>query len=122
MVKMTGATYKAFMSADWDALLGADECFIEDEEVTVDGSPFDTDSLASRIIPDAAVVTLNGGAIISGSEDRNREKNWSTTATFKKWLKTQTHTSVLVSMPVDNVGAFRTLIDAYPKLGAKIIL
>lgn len=102
MKKMTGAEYKAFMAADWDALLGLTEAYVDGQSVTVDGVDEPEDEL---LIHDTAKVIIYSGCIWA-----NEEVDMSFETCFMRWKKAQINTILCVQVPNDSVVALKVFI------------
>lgn len=110
MKKMTGVEYKQFMAADWDALFGLTEAYVDGQEITVDGAP-EPDDMAT--IADTATVVITGGCIMA-----RQEVNLSFELAFTRWKKLQTHTTLVVQVPNADVQALR---DYVKTLNGKVL-
>ncbi len=104
MKKMTGAEYKAFMAADWDALFGLTDAYVDGQEVTVNGAeaPCDDD-----LIPDNAKVVIACGCICA-----NEEVDLSYETAFTRWKKAQTHATLVVQIPNEEVDALHKFLES----------
>lgn len=100
---MTGAEYNAFMAADWDALLGVTEAYVDGQEVTIDG--VDENSNSGPISSTAKVI------IYSGCIWSNEEINISFQTCFSRWKKAQTNTTICVQVPNDEVDALKIFVS-----------
>ena len=112
-MKLTGAEYKAFFKADWEALLGKSECYIDDVAYSVDG--VEVEEVDVDHLNDASKVTMDGGYIYAQVNGRTIEV-CSPGVAFKKWQLVQTHEHVVLLVPKTQTAA---LINILPTFGAK---
>lgn len=101
-VKTTGAEWNAFYA---DASAWPDGWFHEDEVITVDGA-YDEDRDLTCLQPDSK-VTVTGGIIFKGDYS---EEGDSVEGHFRKWRKAQTNTTIVVTVPNENLDALRQFV------------
>jgi hypothetical protein len=105
MKKMTGLEFKQFMDADWDALLGTTNTYVDGDEIAVNGIEFYDDHIR---IPDDAIVKILNGAIVA-----DEDIDLSFEALFVRWKKTQTHKTVVVQVPLNKLEEFNEYIKTF---------
>lgn len=112
--KTTGAEIKRFYAdPDFWPEDGGDT-WHEEELITIDGTPIDTEKGIAEI-PDAAVVTVSGGIVYSPKWDGN-EPSFETY--FKRWKKKQSTVSIIVECDVAKRDA---VVAAIRAAGGKVM-
>jgi hypothetical protein len=107
-VKIKGVDYKKFIKDD----LGYPqypECWFEDELMMIDGVEVeDLSTEGDDAVADTTIITLDGGAVYKTGNDI--EPFTSVESAFKRWLKLQNCTTILVSIPSENVDEFKRYV------------
>lgn len=109
-VKLTGKDYKAFLNTEW----GPDAIW-EDYVLLVDGVIVNYDEaydFNENTIDDTSKVELRGGYIVL---DQTKVPHTQIDAeTFlRKWLKAQTHVSILVQVDRKQLDAFKVHVKTF---------
>lgn len=109
-IKTTGAEFWRFYNDDefWP-----DGAWHEDTVVTVNGET--VDDYTREIVPDDALVVIDGGVIFLAA-DGNKTVNFD--SHFRKWRKVQDTMSIVVECPTAVIDAVKAAIKA---AGGKVI-
>ncbi len=100
MVKTNGVEFKKFYADD--AFWG-DNQWHEDEEVYVEGVLYQDDY---DIIPNDSTVTMKNGLVTNG----DGYDICSFSSYFRRWRKTQSHSTIIVTCPGDKVEMLTKII------------
>jgi hypothetical protein len=102
MKKMSGAEYTAFISADWDKLLGVTGAYMDGHEITVDGEDEPSDHNG---IPAAAKVVIHCGRVMA-----DQPLDLSLDALYNRWKKSRTVTTLCIEVPNGAVDAIKKAV------------
>jgi hypothetical protein len=102
MKKMSGAEYTAFISADWDKLLGVTGAYMDGHEITVDGEdePYDYVSIS-----DTAKVVIHCGYVMA-----DQPLDLSLDALYNRWKKSRTVTILCIEVPNEAVDSIKKAV------------
>lgn len=110
MLKTNGATFKRFYNDD---SVWPEDSWHEDEEILVDGDLL-ADGFSVKDIPNTALVVLSGG-VVHGFSDGD---GTSLELHFKRWLKRQTTTRIMVECDLSKLDEIKLAIKA---AGGKVL-
>ena len=114
MIKTDGATFKRYL-ADESPEAWPKDTYYDEDDILVDGENANEQDLDLAKIADTAVVKINYGTVLMGG-DSDRMIPMSTH--FKRWLKKQTTTTLLVEVAIINADSMRATIKA---AGGKVV-
>ncbi len=110
VTKTTGAEFKRFYS---DQSFWPSDAYTEDEELMVNGHPFDQYADPTTI-DDSALMTVAGGIVYLKAGDTDGP---SLEAYFKRWRKVQTTVFLSIEVSKDKVDA---VVAAIEHAGGKV--
>ena len=104
-LRLSGYEYKQFMRADWDALLGVTDAYMDAQEITVNDAdePNDAD-----LIPDDAKVVIHSGCVLA-----EEVLDLSLISAYRKWRKSLSTIVMTIEVPKESVGIIKEMLKAH---------
>jgi class 3 adenylate cyclase len=112
-VKTNGETIKRYLG-DTSLQAWPKDTYYEEDEILINGVLADMDTDLS-VVADDAIIEIKGGAVLM---EGDQEKCVAMTTHFRRWLKKQSHVTLLVEVHRDYVDAMRNAVEAH---GGKVI-
>ena len=100
-MRTNGATWKAYLDS-WPEGQWFDDC-----DATVNGTHIN--DIDEKDIPDTAQVTFTCGAVFV---DENDQEGFALPAHFRRWQKSLTHVSLVISIPKDKQDELKAFLQS----------